>query len=98
MTQAPKEYEIRKITDLLEIPEDKIEFALKDLLEWYMFTKQMAEELSDELSVQVVPAAFVWVDDGIDGLLEVRLTDSDRNQIASIKRPNEKRPHQSPGA
>lgn len=58
-------YEIKAITDLLAVPEDKIDACLADLRQWIDFARETAEIRE---MFGAITESFVWVDDGVCGI------------------------------
>lgn len=64
-----KRYEIEKITDILQVPEESFDKFLVDLSTYYHLGKHMTT-LIDEVAavggikVKTVPQKFTWIDDG----------------------------------
>lgn len=68
-----KQYEITTIADLLQIPDDKLDDCLADLKIWIGIRKEfnaLPEFLREYLNLSDV---FVWKDDGIRGISQIRL-------------------------
>ena len=60
-----KRYEIRKISDILEVPEDRLDALFADMREWYAYAKQIQFIESDNVAFG---KTLTWVDDGIEGV------------------------------
>ena len=63
MSEAPR-YSIRTVADLFDIPSDKIEHCLQDLLLWQQMTRAAKELFTDVPGVVVPTDVFTWIDDG----------------------------------
>lgn len=64
----PKQYEVEKLTDILQIPEDKFEAFLEDLRSYYtmgIHMTKLLETLADigGVEAQVIPQKMTWIDD-----------------------------------
>lgn len=64
-----KRYTIEKITDILDIPEDRFDDFLVELKTYYELSRPWAELIKETaeisgFSVDVVPMKMVWNDDG----------------------------------
>ena len=60
-----KRYQISKIYDILEVPEDRLDALFADMREWYTYAKQIQFVESENVTFG---KTFTWVDDGIDGV------------------------------
>jgi hypothetical protein len=60
-----KEYRIETISDVLKIPEDKIENFLVDLKTFFVMCKNV-EKMNSTFGVKIAEPAtfFTWIDDG----------------------------------
>ena len=64
MNEAPR-YEIKAITDLFNVPDDRREACLKDLALWLAMAEPMRKLLAEIGGVAVFPVqSFIWLDDG----------------------------------
>jgi|SRR5690606_31010407 len=61
----PNRYQISKISDILEVPEGRLDALFSDMREWYAYAKQVQFAESDNVAFDKI---FTWVDDGIDGV------------------------------
>jgi len=60
-----KRYKISKISDILDVPEDRLDAMFSDMREWYRHAKQMKTVDSENVSIS---KTFTWIDDGIVGV------------------------------
>ena len=63
-----KRYTIEKITDIFDIPEDKIDDFLVDFRSYYDLGRPMADLIKEVaktggVDVDVLPLKMVWIDD-----------------------------------
>jgi uncharacterized membrane protein len=77
-----KEYEIRTVEDFLAVPADKRDECLRDFKTWMEIKSKTGEieaELSEGLGVPVAIRhnVFTWLDDGIAGVSQIRITTGD---------------------
>lgn len=64
-----KRYVIEKITDILEIPEDRLDDFMVDLKSYYQMARPMADLIKEtakvgNVDVEVLPIRMTWIDDG----------------------------------
>ena len=64
-----KRYVIEKITDVLDIPEDRFDDFLVDFRSYYQMVRPMADLIKEvaktgDIDVTVLPIRMTWVDDG----------------------------------
>jgi len=60
-----KRYKISKISDILDVPEDRLDAMFSDMREWYAYAKQIQFAESENVTFG---KTFTWVDDGIGGV------------------------------
>lgn len=65
----PKRYEIEKLTDILEIPEEKFDAFVEDLRTYHtmgIHMTKLLETLADigGVKAEVIPQKMTWIDDG----------------------------------
>lgn len=78
MTETPAQYEIKSLSDFLNIPAEKLPECLGDFEQWVALRRSMAdgfkllEPLFGDLSVAVeMKDAFIWLDDGLSGFSQI---------------------------
>ena len=64
-----KRYEIEKITDIFQIPEDKFDDFLEDFKTYYSFGIHMTKLIdaiaaTGGIKTETVPQKMTWIDDG----------------------------------
>lgn len=64
--REPNRYQISKISDILEVPEDRLDALFSDMREWYAYAKQIQFIDSENVAFD---KTFTWVDDGIGGVV-----------------------------
>lgn len=65
------QYQIKAITDLLAIPEDKVDACLADLKQWIEFARATA---GLRALLGATTESFIWVDDGAVGISAIQVT------------------------
>lgn len=80
MTETPAQYEIKSLSDFLNIPAEKLPECLGDFEQWVALRRSMAdgfkllEPLFGDLSVAVeMKDAFIWLDDGLSGFSQINI-------------------------
>ena len=80
MTETPVQYEIKSLSDFLNIPAEKLPECLGDFEQWVALRRSMAdgfkllEPLFGDLSVAVeMKDAFIWLDDGLSGFSQINI-------------------------
>lgn len=80
MTETPAQYEIKSLSDFLNIPSEKLPECLGDFEQWVALRRSMAdgfkllEPLFGDLSVAVeMKDAFIWLDDGLSGFSQINI-------------------------
>lgn len=80
MTETPAKYEIKSLSDFLNIPAEKLPECLGDFEQWVALRRSMAEgfkllePLFGDLSVAVeMKDAFIWLDDGLSGFSQINI-------------------------
>jgi hypothetical protein len=69
MSEDPKQYTIRTISDMHAIPDESVGAFLIDLAHWMT----MCREVKDTENIQMVRDTFEWIDDGVEGLSQIRI-------------------------
>ena len=74
----PKEYHIKTIEDLLEIPEHKIDEVLKEIKDYLPIRREFEQSLGElpeqiQCLVRTEHKGIIWVDDGVEGITGVRV-------------------------
>lgn len=64
-----KEYTVKQITDIFQIPEDKFEEFLVDFKAYYHYGKSFAGLIdvvakAKGIETQTIPQHMIWIDDG----------------------------------
>ena len=75
----PKEHQINKITDTLDLSEDEFKRMLPDFVAWW----QSAKAISARFDVK--HTGFVWIDDGSVGIDNIKITDAETGEVFSRK-------------
>ena len=70
MTEHPK-YHIKKLSDFLEIPPEKLAHAMKDFHHWISFIRLAQDVLKETPGVEIDVSQFIWVDDGLHEMIPV---------------------------
>lgn len=73
MSEHPR-YIIRTPADFLKIPQEKLEHALKDFHNWIKTHHAFAaltKEIPALAAVEADVSQFLWVDDGLHGIIPV---------------------------
>ena len=80
MTETPAQYEIKSLSDFLNVPAEKLPECLGDFEQWVALRRSMAggfkllEPLFGDLSVAVeMKDAFIWLDDGLSGFSQINI-------------------------
>lgn len=80
MTETPAQYEIKSLSDFLNIPAEKLPECLGDFEQWVALRRSMADgfkllgPLFGDLSVAVeMKDAFIWLDDGLSGFSQINI-------------------------
>lgn len=96
---ASKRYEIEKIADIFNVPEESIDSFLVDLKTYYTLGKSVPELIAEVAAIsgvktKTMPQKMVWIDDGKhDATIYLNPTpkDATTNQealLAHVKDPN----------
>lgn len=82
---APR-YEIVKITDLFNVPEDRRELCLVDLGLWLAAVEPLRAMLRAATGCEVAPVrSFIWIDDGKhDGHITVRAKETGETLFSTV--------------
>lgn len=69
------EYRIERLSDLLQVPQDRWSALLADLREWMQLRSDVKEAMGPliEAGFMKLPEGMTWVDDGHVGLSELRV-------------------------
>lgn len=80
MTKTPAQYEIKSLSDFLNVPAEKLPECLGDFEQWVALRRSMAdgfkllEPLFGDLSAAVeMKDAFIWLDDGLSGFSQINI-------------------------
>jgi hypothetical protein len=80
MTETPAQYEIKSLSDFLNVPAEKLPECLGDFEQWVALRRSMAdgfkllEPLFGDLSAAVeMKDAFIWLDDGLSGFSQINI-------------------------
>ncbi len=86
MTETPVQYEIKSLSDFLNIPAEKLPECLSDFEQWVALRRSMAdgfkllEPLFGDLSVAVeMRDAFIRLDDGLSGFSQINIVCGEEN-------------------
>lgn len=74
MSDEPKTYEIRQLTDFVNVPREKIDDCLADFKEWLEFHRQFHESGIPGLADVFLEPYMIWKDDGKRGISEIKIT------------------------
>ena len=90
MTETPVQYEIKSLSDFLNVPAEKLPECLGDFKQWVELRRSMAdgfkllEPLFGDLSATVeMKDAFIWLDDGLSGFSQINIVCGDE-QIGTL--------------
>ncbi len=70
MSDTPRRYQIRTVADFDAVPDDKIDACISDFLTYCEFRRLSRALLDPE--VAAVTDFFEWIDDGEEGVSEIR--------------------------
>jgi hypothetical protein len=96
--KKPKEYEIETIEQLVNIvtPENEQRLGI-DFLLWlnhvnhtFVKIKENHPEYKNKLNSEIAKTKFIWVDDGKNDLLNIKLKSKETGEIKNIKPKNKK--------
>lgn len=80
MTETPAQYEIKSLSDFLNVPAEKLPECLGDFEQWVALRRSMAdgfkllEPLFGDLSAAVeMKDVFIWLDDGLSGFSQINI-------------------------
>ena len=80
MTETPAQYEIKSLSDFLNVPAEKLPECLGDFEQWVALHRSMAdgfkllEPLFGDLSAAVeMKDVFIWLDDGLSGFSQINI-------------------------
>ena len=86
-SQQPKTYRIEKLTDILQIPEDRLDYFLEDLKTYHHMGIHMTKLLETVAEVggikaEVIPRHMNWIDDDKHEVKVHLITDDNRDADA----------------
>lgn len=86
-----KEYQISSIKDFLAIPPESLDACLDDFKTWIGLARngsEFSKDFNDFIGItdatSFIQDSFTWVDDGVQGISRIDLSDPDGERFARI--------------